>query len=150
MGSCQSCPRSAATLLCHLPPSEVTFSSDFFLFQSIPARFPGAQARQSFIKASLSSPCFGDIVLWISPRAQPLFKPSGKTLKSLSLKTKAPGAAVTGRGKGELITHPEHSPGCSHSAQASSSIPSHTKKQPKARIQHRAAPDLSLEREGVG
>lgn len=165
MGSCQSSPRSTATPLCHLPPSEVTFSSASFLFESIPAQLPGAQGQQSFIKASLSSPCFGDIVLWISPSAQPLFKPSGKTLKSLSLKTKAPGAAATGRGNRELITHPEHSPGCSHSAQASSSIPSRqlhprprreqthgTEKQPKPQIQHGLAPDPSLgwKREHVG
>lgn len=85
----------------------------------------------------------------------------GETLKSLSLKTKAPGAAVTGRGNGELITHPEHSPGCSHSAQASSSIPvlipscrlhphlcqeqTHgTEKQPKPQIQQGLTPDPSL------
>lgn len=93
-------------LLPKLPPkrshaalSSATFRGDLLqcllLLESIPARIPGAQARQSFIKASLSSPCFGDIVLWIFPRAQPLFKPSGKTLKSLSLKTKASGAAAT-------------------------------------------------------
>lgn len=134
MGSCQSSPK----LLCHLPPPEVTFSSASFLLQSIP--FPGAQAQQSFIKASLSSLCFGDIVLWISPpRAQPLFKPSGKTLKSLSSKTKAPGAAATGRGEGELITHPEHSLGCSHRPPAPSPAT------PKPRIQHGTAPELSLE-----
>lgn len=89
MGSCQSSPRSTATPLCHLPPSEVTFSSASFLFKSIPAQLPGAQGQQSFIKASLSSPCFGDIVLWIPPSAQPLFKPSGKTLKIFILKNKS-------------------------------------------------------------
>lgn len=73
------------------------------------------------------------------PRAQPLFNPSGKTLKSLSSKTKAPGAAATGRGKGELITHPEHPLGCSHRPPAPSPVT------PKPRIQHGAAPELSLE-----
>lgn len=73
------------------------------------------------------------------PRAQPLFNPSGKTLKSLSSKTKAPGAAATGRGKGELITHPEHPLGCSHRPPAPSPAT------PKPQIQHGAAPELSLE-----
>lgn len=82
-------PRSAATLLCHLPPSEVTFSRASFLFQPIPARFPGAQAWQSFIKASLSSLCFGDIVLWISPPRSTFVQTIGENAGIFILKNKS-------------------------------------------------------------
>lgn len=111
-------PSTAATPLCHLPPPEVTFSRAPSCSHPSQPRSQLHRPGRALLK--LPSPrCVLVTLFYGFPRrAQPLFKPSGKTLKSLSLKTKAPGAALTGRGNGELITHPEHSLGCSHSAQA--------------------------------
>lgn len=106
------------TPLCHLPPPEVTFSRAPSC--SHPSQPRSQLHRPGKALLELPSPRCVLVTLFYGfpPRAQPLFKPPGKTLKSLSLKTKAPGAALTGTGNGELITHPEHSLGCSHSAQA--------------------------------
>lgn len=86
-------PANAPQHRSHAALSSATSRGDLlqssFLLPSIPAPFPAAQAWQSFIKASLSSLCFGDIVLWISPPRSTFVQTIGENAEIFILKNKS-------------------------------------------------------------